>query len=70
MTAEKISRQYVNLSKIKSNPNNPRIIKDDAFKKLVQSLKDFPEMIEAREIARKYIEGVGGFEKFAEWGLV
>lgn len=46
MTAEKISRQYVNLSKIKSNPNNPRIIKDDAFKKLVQSLKDFPEMIE------------------------
>lgn len=41
MTAEKISRQYVNLSKIKSNPNNPRIIKDDAFKKLVQSLKDF-----------------------------
>lgn len=22
------------------------------------------------EIARKYIEGVGGFEKFAEWGLV
>lgn len=50
MTAEKISRQYVNLSKIKSNPNNPRIIKDDAFKKLVQSLKDFPEMIEAREI--------------------
>ena len=50
MTSEKISRQYVNLSKIKSNPNNPRIIKDDAFKKLVQSLKDFPEMIEAREI--------------------
>ena len=22
------------------------------------------------EIARKYIEGIGGFEKFAEWGLV
>ena len=36
------------LSKIKSNPNNPRIIKDDKFKKLVQSIKDFPEMIEKR----------------------
>jgi DNA modification methylase len=36
------------LSKIKSNPNNPRIIKDDKFKKLLQSIKDFPEMIEKR----------------------
>ena len=38
------------LSKIKSNPDNPRVIKDDKFKKLVQSLKDFPEMSQAREI--------------------
>jgi len=36
------------LSTIKSNPNNPRIIKDEKFKKLVQSIKDFPEMIEKR----------------------
>ena len=36
------------LSKIKSNPNNPRIIKDDKFKRLVQSLSDFPEMMEKR----------------------
>lgn len=36
------------LTKIKSNPKNPRIIKDDKFKKLVQSIKDFPEMIEKR----------------------
>jgi DNA modification methylase len=36
------------LSLIKSNPNNPRIIKDEKFKKLVQSIKDFPEMIEKR----------------------
>lgn len=35
---------------IKLNPNNPRIIKDDKFKKLVQSLKDFPEMADVREI--------------------
>jgi ParB-like chromosome segregation protein Spo0J len=36
------------LSKLKLNPKNPRIIKDDKFKKLVQSLKDFPEMMEKR----------------------
>lgn len=36
------------LSKLKLNPTNPRIIKDDKFKKLVQSLKDFPEMMEKR----------------------
>lgn len=35
---------------IKLNPANPRLIKDDKFKKLVQSLKDFPEMAEVREV--------------------
>ena len=38
------------LSEIKPNPQNPRLIKDDKFKKLVQSIKDFPEMSEVREI--------------------
>jgi len=38
------------LSDIKPNPKNPRILKDDKFKKLIQSLKDFPEMTEVREI--------------------
>lgn len=37
-------------SQIKSNPNNPRIIKDNNFKRLVQSIKDFPEMSEVREV--------------------
>lgn len=35
---------------IKPNPNNPRVIKDDKFKKLVQSIKDFPQMLELRPI--------------------
>jgi hypothetical protein len=35
---------------IKANPNNPRIIKDDKFAKLVQSLKDLPEMATVRPI--------------------
>ena len=38
------------VSEVKANPNNPRIIKDDKFKKLVQSIKDFPEMLELRPI--------------------
>jgi len=38
------------ISNIKPNPNNPRLIKDDKFSKLVQSIKDFPEMMEKRPI--------------------
>lgn len=38
------------ISKIKSNPNNPRIIKDDKFKKLVKSLTEFPEMMSKRPL--------------------
>ena len=38
------------ISDIKLNPNNPRLIKDDKFKKLVQSVKDFPEMLSIRPI--------------------
>jgi len=40
----------IKLSEIKPNPNNPRIIKDDKFKKLVKSIQDFPEMLELRPI--------------------
>jgi DNA modification methylase len=40
----------VKTSEIKLNPNNPRLIKDDKFKKLVQSIKDFPEMLDIRPI--------------------
>lgn len=36
------------ISQLKSNPNNPRLIKDEKFKKLVTSLRDFPEMMEKR----------------------
>lgn len=38
------------LNNIKANPNNPRIIKDDKFKKLVKSLTEFPEMMAKRPI--------------------
>lgn len=36
------------LSDIKANPDNPRVIKDEAFNKLVQSIKDFPKMMALR----------------------
>lgn len=36
------------LSKIKPNPNNPRVIKDEKFKKLVNSIKEFPKMMQLR----------------------
>jgi len=42
--------EIVKITSIKLNPNNPRIIKDDKFKKLVQSIKDFPEMLNIRPI--------------------
>lgn len=38
------------IGNIKANPNNPRIIKDDKFKKLVKSIKEFPEMLNIRPI--------------------
>jgi DNA modification methylase len=40
----------VSISKVKPNQDNPRIIKDYKFKKLVQSIKDFPQMLELRPI--------------------
>lgn len=36
------------LSQIKSNPNNPRVKKDDKFQKLVKSIEDFPKMMSLR----------------------
>jgi DNA modification methylase len=42
--------QKVNIKEVKSNTANPRIIKDGKFKQLVQSIKEFPEMLELRPI--------------------
>tara|TARA_X000001382_G_scaffold25325_1_gene15843 strand:+ start:98 stop:724 length:627 start_codon:yes stop_codon:yes gene_type:complete len=40
----------VKVSKLKLNPDNPRIIKGYKFEKLVQSIQDFPEMLKLRPI--------------------
>jgi DNA modification methylase len=40
----------VKISAIKANSKNPRVIKDEKFKKLVQSIREFPEMLEKRPL--------------------
>jgi DNA modification methylase len=40
----------VKISEVKNNPNNPRLIKDDKFRKLVKSIQEFPQMLELRPI--------------------
>ena len=42
--------QKVKISEVKLNPNNPRIIKDDKFAKLVKSIQELPQMLEIRPI--------------------
>jgi hypothetical protein len=42
--------QKVKINKVKSNPGNPRVIRDDKFSKLKKSLEEFPEMLELRPI--------------------
>ena len=42
--------EFIPISKVIPNSDNPRYIKEEKFKKLVQSLKDFPEMANARPI--------------------
>ena len=42
--------EKVSIKAIKSNPNNPRVIRDDKFRKLVRSINEFPEMLELRPI--------------------
>lgn len=54
MTASGLLINFVTLgpmhkiTKFKSNPANPRLIKDERFQKLVKSLQDFPEMMAKR----------------------
>ena len=42
--------EKVNIKEVIPNKSNPRIIKDDKFKKLVKSINDFPQMLELRPI--------------------
>ena len=51
----------VKIGDIKLNPKNPRIIRDEKFKKLVASIKEFPKMMQIRPIVvNKEMEILGG----------
>lgn len=60
-----VAMELINISKIKPNTNNPRIIKDDKFKKLVVSIQEFPEMLNIRPIVvNKDMVILGGNMRF------
>ena len=40
----------IKINKLKSNPTNPRVLRDEKFNKLKQSLTDFPDMLNKRPI--------------------
>ena len=42
--------ELIKINKVKANETNPRLIKDSKFKKLVTSIKEFPEMLKLRPI--------------------
>jgi len=42
--------ELVKIGKVKPNEDNPRVIKEDKFNKLVKSIKEFPEMLKLRPI--------------------
>ena len=53
--------EVVKISAIKANSKNPRVIKDDKFRKLVQSIREFPDMLNKRplicftDVDKKYV---------------
>jgi hypothetical protein len=55
----------IEVKKVKLNKDNPRVIKDENFKKLVESVKKFPEMLKIRPIVlnRDYVI-IGGNQRF------
>lgn len=42
--------EKIKIEEIKPNPDNPRIIKDEKYRKLIKSIKDFPQMLDIRPI--------------------
>jgi len=48
--SKEVNTEICKISELKKNPNNPRVLKDDKFKKLVKSIKEFPEMMHIRPI--------------------
>ena len=61
---EDIKIQEIEIGKLKENPDNPRVIKDDRFEELVESIKKFPQMLYLRPIVvNKQMIVLGGNQR-------
>lgn len=45
-----VAVQQIPLSRIKANPSNPRVMRDEKFAKLKKSIQDFPDMLNYRTL--------------------
>lgn len=45
-----VAIQHIPISRIKANPSNPRVMRDDRFAKLKRSITEFPDMLNKRPI--------------------
>jgi hypothetical protein len=53
--------EQIKINLVKPNPDNPRVIRDIKFKRLVESIKEFPEMLKLRPIVvNKEMIALGG----------
>lgn len=65
MKKAKIKIEYVSIKEVKSNPNNPRVIRDDKFANLVKSIEEDSWMSEARPIVvDENMVAQGGNQRF------
>lgn len=45
-----VAIQHIPISRIKANPSNPRVLRDEKFAKLKKSIQDFPDMLNYRTL--------------------
>jgi DNA modification methylase len=56
--------KLVPIKSIKTNPKNPRVIRDEKFQKLVKSIQEFPKMLDLRPIVvNKSMMVLGGNQR-------
>lgn len=53
----------IKLSSLKKNPNNPRLIKDKAFKKLVNNILSYPHFLSLRPLVHQSMIIYGGNQR-------
>jgi ParB-like chromosome segregation protein Spo0J len=64
MVKAKMKAKLVPIKSIKTNPKNPRVIRDEKFQKLVKSIQEFPKMLDLRPIVvNKSMMVLGGNQR-------